>query len=149
MIKPNSITHDIKKLRQNKQFLSIMVLLFVVLLFWITVSLITSQATEKISPELQKISTPLVPVIDVTIFDKISAKRLYSEDDLSAFTIFKVLSSRDGKSERVVPIEVTIDDLEPKETRKTRINTSLESPEASSEASSNLDSEPTLLGTPS
>lgn len=120
-----SIKTDIKKLQQSKQFLTIMILLFVVLLFWITISLITSQTTEKISPELQKISKPLTPVIDVAIFDQISEKKEYSEDELSSFTIFKVLSTRDGKSERVVPIEITIDDLEPEQTSKPKTNGSL------------------------
>lgn len=120
-----SIKNDIKKLQQNKQFLTIMVLLFVVLLFWIVVSLITSQTTEKISPEIQKISRPLTPVIDISIFDQISEKKEYSEDELSAFTIFKVLMTRDGKNEKVVPIEITIDDLEPKKTAKPRTSGSL------------------------
>lgn len=120
-----SIKNDIKKLQQSKQFLTIMVLFFVVLLFWVTISLITSQTTEKISPELQKLSKPLTPVIDTVIFDQISEKKEYSEDELSAFTIFKVLTSRDGKTERVVPIEVTIDDLEPKKTPQPKTTDSL------------------------
>lgn len=120
-----TIKKDIKKLQQNKQFLTIMILLFVSLLFWIIISLISSQTTKKISPELQKLSKPLTPVIDTDVFDVISQKKEYSQDELSAFTIFKVLLSRDGKTERVVPIEVTIDDLEPESTPEPRTSGSL------------------------
>lgn len=115
MTNHNSIKKDIKKLQQNKQFLAIMILLFVSLLFWITVSLISSQTTEKVSSELKLISKQLTPVIDSSIFQAISEKKEYSEEELSGFTIYKVITSRDGRTETVVPIEVTIDDLEPQE----------------------------------
>lgn len=116
MTKQDTVKQDIKKLQQNKQFLTIMILLFVILLFWITISLISSQTTEKISPELQKLSKPLTPVVDSEVLTRISEKRQYTSDELSAFTIYKVLVSRDGTTERVVPIEVTAEDLEPTET---------------------------------
>ena len=116
MKKEQTIKKDIKKLRQNKQFLAILILLFVSLLFWVIISLITSQTSKKIDPEIQQLSRPLTPVINTEVFDTIEAKKEYTESELSAFTIFKVLLGRDGKTERVVPIEVTIDDLEPKET---------------------------------
>ncbi len=125
MTQQKTIQRDLKKLQQNKQFLTILILLFVVLLFWVTISLITSQTTEKISPELQKLSKPLTPVIDENIFEKISAKRQYTEEELSGFTIFKVLVSKDGRTERVVPIEVTADELEPETTPRPRTGGSL------------------------
>ena len=118
MTKPNKIKQDIKKLQKNKQFLIILMLLFVALLFWMTISLITSQTTEKISLELTTLAKPLTPSIDITVLDKIEQKRSYSSEELSAFTIFKVLISRDGKTEKIVPIEVSIDDLEPESKSK-------------------------------
>ncbi len=115
MTQQDVIKRDIKKLQQSKQFLAILILLFVALLFWIIVSLISSQTTEKISPELQRLAKPLTPVIDTQVFERITAKRQYSNDELSSFTIYKVLVSKDGRTERVVPLEVTSDDLEPDE----------------------------------
>lgn len=112
MTKQETVKQDIKKLRQNKQFLAILVLLFVIMLFWIIISLITSQTSEKISPELQKLSKTLTPVIDTSVFEEITRKRQYTESELSAFTIFKVLTSRDGRTQRVVPLEVTIEDID-------------------------------------
>ncbi len=115
MTQQDVIKRDIKKLQQSKQFLAILILLFVALLFWIIISLISSQTTEKISPELQKLAKPLTPVIDTQVFEKITAKRQYSNEELSSFTIYKVLVSKDGRTERVVPLEVTADDLDPEE----------------------------------
>lgn len=117
MTQQNVIKRDIKKLQQNKQFLAILILLFVALLFWITVSLISSQTTEKISPELQKLAKPLTPVIDTQIFERISAKKQYTTDELSSFTIYKFLVSSDGKNDRVVPLDVTAEDLEQEQTQ--------------------------------
>ena len=120
MTNDNTIKQDIKKLKQNKLFLTIFILLFVSMLFWIIVSLVSSQSTEKISSELTLIAKPLTPVIDTDVFTQIEEKRIYSEDELSSFTIYKVIVSRDGRTQTVVPIEVTIDDLEPKEDQNSR-----------------------------
>lgn len=105
-------------MRKDKQFLAILILLFVGLLFWVLVSLITSQTSEKISPELNQLAAPLTPVIDTSTLDLIEEKRVYSPQELSQFTIYKILTTRDGRSQRIVPLEVTIEDLEPQEERE-------------------------------
>lgn len=115
MTNDNTIKRDIKKLKQNKLFLTILILLFVSMLFWIIISLVSSQSSEKIPAELTLISKPLTPVIDTEILSTIEQKRVYTQDELSGFTIYKVIVSRDGRTQTVVPIEVSIDDLEPKE----------------------------------
>lgn len=125
MKKELTIKNEIKKIQTSKQLLTIMILLFVSLLFWVVISLITSQTSEKISPELQTIAKPLTPVIDDTAFDSIERRKEYTQDELSTFTIFKVLLSRDGKTEKVVPLEVTINDLEPENSPTPRIGESL------------------------
>ena len=141
MTQQDVIKRDIKKLQQSKQFLAILILLFVALLFWIIVSLISSQTTEKISPELQKLAKPLTPVIDTQVFEKIAAKRQYSNEELSSFTIYKVLVSKDGRTERVVPLEVTADDLEPDEKQNRSTTGSLLQEETQNDQ---VQSEPTI-----
>lgn len=111
----NTIQSDIKKMRKNKQFLAILILLFIGLFFWVIVSLVTSQTSEKISPELTKLSAPLTPALDIATLEQIEQKRAYTPQELSQFTIYKVLTTRDGRSQRIVPIEVTIDDIEPQD----------------------------------
>ena len=125
MKQETTIKQDIRKIKQSKQFLTIFILLFVVLLFWIIISLVSSQTATKIDPELQLFAKPLTPVIDTEIFNGISAKKEYTAEELAGFTIFKVLTSRDGRTERIVPIEVTADDLEPLDNDASQSNQSL------------------------
>lgn len=114
----SEIKKDFQKLKTNRQFLTILILLFVSILFWITVSLISSQSNEEISKELTALAKPLTPNFDRDELVKIEAKRSYTEQELSSFVIYKILTSRDGKTEKVVPLEVTIDDIDPKQAIK-------------------------------
>lgn len=107
---------DLAKLRSNKQFLTILVLLFVSTLFWITISLVSSQSKEEISKELTLLAKPLVPNIDKETLSRIEKKHSYSQEELSSFTIYKILTTRDGKTDKVVPLEITIDDIDPRAT---------------------------------
>jgi len=121
IVSKTQIKKDITKLKANKQFLTILVLLFVSIFFWITISLISSQSKEEISKELTILSRPLTPNIDKETLLKIKDKYSYSEEELSSFTIYKVLTTRDGKIDKVVPLEITIDDIDPKATPKPTI----------------------------
>ena len=116
MKKKKSIKNDFKSLRTNKQFLTILILLFISAFFWIFISLIGSQSKEKISKELTILAKPLVPTIDKDTLSKIEGKYSYSEEELSSFIIYKILTSRNGKTEKIVPLSVTIDDIEPEST---------------------------------
>ncbi|MBP7700841.1 hypothetical protein KA111_02145 [Candidatus Woesebacteria bacterium] len=136
---PNSrseIKKDLQGLKTNRQFLTILILLFVSILFWISISLITSQSKEEISKELTNLAKPLIPNFDRDTLLKIQDKHSYTQQELSSFVIYKILVSRNGKDEKVVPIEVTIDDIEPKATAvplpKKNLNALLESEDNSS-----------------
>ncbi|NCO12508.1 MAG: hypothetical protein COZ34_00515 [Candidatus Pacebacteria bacterium CG_4_10_14_3_um_filter_34_15] len=118
----SEIKKDFQKLKTNRQFLTILILLFVSILFWITVSLTSSQSNDEISKELTALAKPLTPNFDRDVLLKIQEKHSYSEKELSSFVIYKILTSRDGKTEKVVPLEVTIDDLDPKQEVKPIIN---------------------------
>lgn len=108
------IKKDFQKLKSNRQFLTILILLFVSVFFWITISLITSQSKEEISKELTDLAKPLVPNIDKDILAKLEKKQSYSKNELASFTIYKILTTRDGRTEKVVPLEITIEDIDPK-----------------------------------
>lgn len=108
-----TILSDIRKIQKNRQALAIFILFFVSIIFWVFISLIASQTSEKISPELIELAKPLSPTIDTEIFKEIEAKKTYTQDELASFTIYKALTSKDGKVDRIVPLEVSIEDLEP------------------------------------
>lgn len=110
-MKPRNLFDDLKKIQKNKQFLSILILLFVAIIFWIGGSLYRSQSRTEVSAELTKLARPLNPTIDRTIFDEIKNKKSYTDEELNNFQIYKILTTRDGKTEVVVPINTTLDDL--------------------------------------
>lgn len=110
-MKPRNLFDDLKKIQKNKQFLSILILLFVAVIFWISGSLYRSQSRTEVSAELTKLARPLNPTIDRTIFDEVQRKKSYTDEELNNFQIYKVLTTRDGKTEVVVPINTTLDDL--------------------------------------
>jgi hypothetical protein len=116
IVSKTQVKKDLAKLRANKQFLTILVLLFVSVLFWITVSLISSQSKEEISNELTLLSKPLTPNIDKETLLRIKDKYSYSKEELSAFTIYKILTTRDGKTDKIVPLEITVEDIDPRPT---------------------------------
>lgn len=113
MQKEKNIRDDFKSLRTNRQFLTILILLFIASFFWIFISLLSSQSKTEVSKELTLLARPLIPTIDKEALQKIEKKRSYSADELSYFTIYKLLTTRDGRTEMIVPLDVTIDDIDP------------------------------------
>ena len=98
-----SFVGEISKLRRNQQVLTGLVLLFVVVIFWIIVSLFSSQRDSKISPELQKLATPLNPAINDTVFTGLEDKRVFSEEELADFPIMIQVDMGKGEK-KVVPL---------------------------------------------
>lgn len=116
MKKQKSIKEDLQSLKTNRQFLAILILLFISVFFWIFINLISSQTREEVSAELTLLAKPLTPTIDKETLEEIDQKKSYSQEELQSFVIYKILLSRDGKTERIVPLDITIDDIEPIET---------------------------------
>lgn len=81
-------------------------LFFVLIIFWVGGSLLSSQNKSEISAELRKLALPLNPNIDVQVLSVIQNKRVYNDSSLSNFPIYMVIRSDDGKTQQVVPIEV-------------------------------------------
>ena len=53
------IRQEIASLRHNQYFLALMVLLFVSIIVWTSVSIFTSQKDTKVSPKLLQLAKPL------------------------------------------------------------------------------------------
>lgn len=103
-----NFSRELNKLRRSQQILTILVLLFVVMSFWIVVSLFSSQKSSKISPEVQKLAKPLTPTLDDTILDTITAKRAFTPEELANFEIFVTITDTATQTERVVPIGTAV-----------------------------------------
>jgi len=94
-------------LKRGQYILYALLLAFVVILFWVGGSLFRSQRETGISAELKKLSLPLNPNIDTTVFTSISGKRVYDPQTLRDFPIYMVVRSDDGKTQQVVPVGST------------------------------------------
>lgn len=114
-MKKKSYKQQLGLLQHKKQFFVILIFLFVVVIIWTVISLASSQEKLQISKELKDMTIPLNPNIDIEVFDKLNQKRQFSDNDLRAFSIYKIISSDRGTESRVVKIDYE-EDLETEET---------------------------------
>ena len=101
----NLLQEQLKKLKQRKELLVILLFLFVIIIFWIGLGLFSSQQKLGITPEQKKMSQPLTPNIDITTLEKLEQKKKYSDYELQDFPIYmlyqdgaeiKKINVRDG-----------------------------------------------------
>ena len=70
-MKQTNLQDQLKKLRQKKELLIILLFLFVIVVFWIGLSIFSSQQTSGISPEQRELAAPLSPDLNVTVIEKL------------------------------------------------------------------------------
>lgn len=109
----NQFQKQLDKIRQNRQVLLILIFLFVIVIFWTIIGLISSRQQLGISPELVEYAKPLIPTVDEETLQRIEGKREFSEDELKSFPIYKIISTRDGSNSRLVEISSGLDSLDP------------------------------------
>ena len=102
--KDTSFINQLKNLQYGQQFLAILILLFVLAFAWIFVGIFAGQQTSAISPAQKKAAAALTPQLDVTVLEEIESKRVYSNDELSTFPIYKVIPIDRGRQQAIVPI---------------------------------------------
>lgn len=107
-----SLREQLLGLRKNRQFLAILILLFVCIIFWTGVTLITSQRNTKVSSELTKLATPINPNLDIEVIQELEQKKLYTASELRNFTIYKIVTSRIDRIDRVVTLDTTLESVE-------------------------------------
>lgn len=84
----NAFQDQFKKLRQRKEFLIILLFLFVIIIFWIGLGMFSSQQKLGITPEQKKLSLPLSPNIDIATLEKLEQKREFQDYELQDFPIY-------------------------------------------------------------
>lgn len=72
---------------------------------WIGGTLLTSQRTSGISPEIQKAAQPLNPNIDMQTLTELESKRVFAPEELRGFPIFMLDRSGDGENQDIVTID--------------------------------------------
>jgi hypothetical protein len=85
-----SLADQLKNLQQRKDLLVIFLLFFVIVIFWITIGLLTSQQRSGISSTQRQLAQPLSPNLDASVIDDLEQKNSYSPAELAEFPIFVV-----------------------------------------------------------
>ncbi len=133
-MKKNSLTDQIKNLKHGQQLLASAILFLVLVLAWIFVGIFAGQQESKISPTLKKAALPLTPDLNEEILTELEEKRVYTEDELANFTIYKIITTDRGKQQSIVPITVFAEDLEAQEESGSSLKTT-DVPESEEETS--------------
>lgn len=100
-----NVKTGLSELYQRQRLLQIGIFSLVTVIVWVGFSLIRSQQKTSISPELRKLAEPLTPSINEEVITELEGKRFYTAQELSAFPIYKIQVSVDGRSESVVTID--------------------------------------------
>ncbi|MDH5533377.1 MAG: hypothetical protein OEX81_03055 [Candidatus Pacebacteria bacterium] len=95
----------LSNLKIKQQALYVLIFSFVTVLIWISGSLFKSQRKSGISPDLLELATPLSPTINIELINRIEQSSNYSDQELASFQIYKIIKSKDGRIQQVVPIE--------------------------------------------
>lgn len=116
----NPFSQELDRIKKSQQLLTIFLLLFVLVFFWTIVSVFSVKKEDKVSSELELLAKPLSPNLNLDVLSEIESKTSYSEVELADFPIYRILISRDGRSKFVVPIEVTLDEVDPEVRQQTQ-----------------------------
>ncbi|PIR61563.1 MAG: hypothetical protein COY81_03335 [Candidatus Pacebacteria bacterium CG_4_10_14_0_8_um_filter_43_12] len=99
-----TFSKEMNHLKANQQILTILVLLFISMIFWIIVSLFSSQTSSKISPDIKKLAKPLTPTLSVEALDTLESKQAISDQDLASFPIFVIQTDSTTQTQRIVEL---------------------------------------------
>jgi hypothetical protein len=110
-MKPIKTKKKLSTLRIKQQALYIMIFSFVTVVIWISGSLFKSQRKTGIAPDLLELAKPLSPTINVELINSIEQSANYSDQELFNFQVYKLIKSKDGRTQRVVSIESDLDEI--------------------------------------
>lgn len=99
-----SLTSQLQNLKHKNQLMTILVLLLVCVFSWGIASIFSSQRGSKLPADLAKLAKPLNPNLDTTILNTLEAKRTFTEEELAAFQIFKIVVDPVTQKERILDI---------------------------------------------
>lgn len=98
-------------LKVKQQLLYVMIFTFVTVVIWIGGSLLISQKKSGISPDLLELAKALNPNINVRLIEELELRKSYREDELGEFPIYKLIKSKDGQLQRLVPVESELTEI--------------------------------------
>lgn len=81
--------NPLKRLQQRRELLVILLFLFVIVVFWVGLSLLASQQQSGITASQQKAAQSLSPVLNMQVIEALENKRVYTASELRSFTIIQ------------------------------------------------------------
>ncbi len=81
---------ELEKFKTQRKLLLILVFAFMAAIIWIGGNVFVSQQKVSIADDVKLLSRPLTPSLDVEVFERIRAKKSYTEDELNEFPIYKL-----------------------------------------------------------
>lgn len=97
----------IDSLKQKQAFLKVLIFSLVTIMIWVGFSIFRSQNTTSISPELLALAVPLNPNINLNVINTIKNKRQFTDNELSSFTIYKLVQLPGGQQQIVSSNPIT------------------------------------------
>jgi len=102
----NQFSAQLKQLKQNNVLIVILILLFVSIVIWTGVSIISSTTTSQLPANIIKLAAPLNPSINRQVLDKIATKHIFTKEELKSFAIYRLILDKRTNSERVITIDM-------------------------------------------
>lgn len=98
----NRAVQELQQLKHKQYLMYLLIFSLVTIVIWVGISLIVSQNTEQVDPELTVLSSSLNPNIDTSALDTLSAKTPYDSQLMQNFPIYMFIVRQVGQ-----PAELT------------------------------------------
>lgn len=96
---------QLSQLKQKRYVVSVMTLLMIGAVVWVSTSLLGTYRRTKIPPETQAMAKPLTPSLDLTVLEDIEQRRTFTSEELATFPIYKLIIDPTTNRERIVPLD--------------------------------------------
>ncbi len=96
----NIFQKELLGLQHKQQLLGVLVFSLVTVVVWVSISMITSQTKNTISPVLLKLAKPLTPTLATETIELLEEKRSFTAEELSDFPIYHTVTQLKGRSSR-------------------------------------------------
>ncbi len=91
---PKTFAEQFAVIKSQKILMIGFLFLFVIVIFWIGLSMFGSQTKFAVSKELRDLSKPLTPTVKDSVLSAIEQKRSFTPEELIGFTIYKVIEEK-------------------------------------------------------
>ncbi|MGD9129328.1 MAG: hypothetical protein PVJ09_02480 [Candidatus Woesebacteria bacterium] len=102
----NQFKKQYSSLKFSRYLFIFLMFMLVVLVFWIIVSLFSSQNKLKITSDLKTMVIPLSPNIDTDTLGRLESKKEYKKEELEVFPIYKVEVDPETQEKSLVEVDL-------------------------------------------